>query len=117
MKSLFPDLCTDDVAAARSPDGPGARILRALEGEEALDTDAIAPGRYMKSGIEEIARLCRVVGDNRRGLVQFTHGAFASPEHVARIGSLGSICSAASTSRATNGVVFHTSTMITAHME
>jgi len=38
------------------------------------------------AGLEEIARLCRVVGENRRGLVQFTHGAFAAPEHVARIG-------------------------------
>lgn len=38
------------------------------------------------AGIEEIARLCRVVGENQRGLVQFTHGAFAAPDHVARIG-------------------------------
>ena len=32
-----------------------------------------------------IARLCRVVGESQRGLVQFTHGAFATPEHVAHI--------------------------------
>ena len=38
------------------------------------------------AGIDEIARLCRVVGEARSGLVQFTHGAFASPEHVAHIG-------------------------------
>jgi N-acyl-D-aspartate/D-glutamate deacylase len=37
------------------------------------------------SSLEEIARLCRVVGESQRGLVQFTHGAFATPEHVARI--------------------------------
>ncbi len=30
--------------------------------------------------------LCRVVGEAQSGLVQFTHGAFASPEHVAHIG-------------------------------
>jgi N-acyl-D-aspartate/D-glutamate deacylase len=36
--------------------------------------------------INEIARLCRVVGEAQSGLVQFTHGAFASPEHVAHIG-------------------------------
>lgn len=36
--------------------------------------------------IKEIARLCRVVGESQRGLVQFTHGAFATPEHVAHIG-------------------------------
>jgi len=30
--------------------------------------------------------LCRVVGESQSGLVQFTHGAFAAPEHVARIG-------------------------------
>ena len=35
--------------------------------------------------LEEIARLCRVVGESQRGLVQFTHGAFATPEHVAHI--------------------------------
>ncbi|MGH7851795.1 MAG: N-acyl-D-amino-acid deacylase family protein [Candidatus Binatia bacterium] len=35
--------------------------------------------------INEIARLCRVVGESQRGLVQFTHGAFATPEHVAHI--------------------------------
>jgi N-acyl-D-amino-acid deacylase len=35
--------------------------------------------------LKEIARLCRVVGESRRGLVQFTHGAFATPEHVAHI--------------------------------
>jgi N-acyl-D-amino-acid deacylase len=37
------------------------------------------------AGLGEIARLCRVVGENQRGLVQFTHGAFATPEHVAHI--------------------------------
>jgi N-acyl-D-aspartate/D-glutamate deacylase len=38
------------------------------------------------SSLKEIARLCRVVGESQRGLVQFTHGAFATPEHVALIG-------------------------------
>ena len=38
------------------------------------------------AGLDEIARLCRVVGESQSGLVQFTHGAFAAPEHVARIG-------------------------------
>jgi N-acyl-D-amino-acid deacylase len=38
------------------------------------------------AALDEIARLCRAVGETQRGLVQFTHGAFASPEHVARIG-------------------------------
>jgi N-acyl-D-aspartate/D-glutamate deacylase len=38
------------------------------------------------AGLDEVARLCRVVGESRSGLVQFTHGAFASPEHVAHIG-------------------------------
>jgi N-acyl-D-aspartate/D-glutamate deacylase len=37
------------------------------------------------SSLKEIARLCRVVGESQRGLVQFTHGAFATPEHVAHI--------------------------------
>ena len=37
------------------------------------------------AGLDEIARLCRVVGESQRGLVQFTHGAFATPEHVAHI--------------------------------
>ncbi len=37
------------------------------------------------SSLNEIARLCRVVGQSQRGLVQFTHGAFATPEHVALI--------------------------------
>ena len=37
------------------------------------------------SSLKEIARLCRVVGESQRGLVQFTHGAFATPEHVALI--------------------------------
>ena len=37
------------------------------------------------AGLGEIARLCRVVGESQRGLVQFTHGAFATPEHVAHI--------------------------------
>jgi len=41
------------------------------------------PSRF--SSLEEIARLCRVVGQSQRGLVQFTHGAFATPEHVAHI--------------------------------
>ena len=41
------------------------------------------PSRF--SSLKEIARLCRVVGASRRGLVQFTHGAFATPEHVAHI--------------------------------
>lgn len=41
------------------------------------------PSRF--SSLEEIARLCRVVGESQRGLVQFTHGAFATPEHVAHI--------------------------------
>jgi N-acyl-D-amino-acid deacylase len=38
------------------------------------------------AALDEVARLCRVVGESRSGLVQFTHGAFASPEHVAHIG-------------------------------
>ena len=38
------------------------------------------------AGLDEVARLCRVVGESQSGLVQFTHGAFAAPEHVARIG-------------------------------
>ena len=42
------------------------------------------PSRF--AALDEIARLCRVVGETQRGLVQFTHGAFAAPEHVARIG-------------------------------
>jgi N-acyl-D-aspartate/D-glutamate deacylase len=37
------------------------------------------------AGLSEIARLCRVMGESQRGLVQFTHGAFATPEHVAHI--------------------------------
>jgi N-acyl-D-aspartate/D-glutamate deacylase len=37
------------------------------------------------ASLGEIARLCRVVGQSQRGAVQFTHGAFATPEHVARI--------------------------------
>jgi len=41
------------------------------------------PSRF--SSLHEIARLCRVVGESQRGLVQFTHGAFATPEHVAHI--------------------------------
>jgi len=41
------------------------------------------PSRF--SSLNEIARLCRVVGESQRGLVQFTHGAFATPEHVAHI--------------------------------
>jgi N-acyl-D-amino-acid deacylase len=42
------------------------------------------PSRF--AALDEVARLCRAVGESRRGLVQFTHGAFASPEHVAHIG-------------------------------
>ena len=38
------------------------------------------------ANLNEIARLSRVVGESQSGLVQFTHGAFAAPEHVARIG-------------------------------
>jgi N-acyl-D-aspartate/D-glutamate deacylase len=41
------------------------------------------PSRF--ASLHEIERLCRVVGENQRGAVQFTHGAFATPEHVARI--------------------------------
>ncbi len=41
------------------------------------------PSRF--SSLNEIARLCRVVGESQHGLVQFTHGAFATPEHVAHI--------------------------------
>jgi N-acyl-D-aspartate/D-glutamate deacylase len=43
------------------------------------------PSRF--AALDEVARLCRAVGESRRGLVQFTHGAFASPEHVAHIGN------------------------------
>jgi N-acyl-D-aspartate/D-glutamate deacylase len=38
------------------------------------------------ASLHEIERLCRVVGQTQRGAVQFTHGAFATPEHVAQIG-------------------------------
>jgi N-acyl-D-aspartate/D-glutamate deacylase len=41
------------------------------------------PSRF--ADIDEIQRLCRVVASSRRGAVQFTHGAFATPEHVAHI--------------------------------
>lgn len=41
------------------------------------------PSRF--ANLNEIERLCRVVGSSRRGAVQFTHGAFATPEHVAHI--------------------------------
>jgi N-acyl-D-aspartate/D-glutamate deacylase len=41
------------------------------------------PSRF--ASLHEIERLCRVVGENQRGAVQFTHGAFATPEHVAQI--------------------------------
>jgi len=41
------------------------------------------PSRF--AGLNEIERLCRVVGESQRGAVQFTHGAFATPEHIARI--------------------------------
>jgi N-acyl-D-amino-acid deacylase len=37
------------------------------------------------AGLGEVERLCPVVGRSQRGAVQFTHGAFATPEHVARI--------------------------------
>jgi N-acyl-D-amino-acid deacylase len=37
------------------------------------------------ASLGEVERLCRVVGQSQRGAVQFTHGAFATPEHVARI--------------------------------
>jgi N-acyl-D-aspartate/D-glutamate deacylase len=37
------------------------------------------------ASLDEIERLCRVVGQSQRGAVQFTHGAFATPEHVAQI--------------------------------
>jgi N-acyl-D-aspartate/D-glutamate deacylase len=37
------------------------------------------------ANLEEAERLSRVVGASRRGAVQFTHGAFATPEHVAHI--------------------------------
>jgi len=42
------------------------------------------PSRF--AGLGEAQRLSRVVGASRRGAVQFTHGAFATPEHVANIG-------------------------------
>jgi N-acyl-D-aspartate/D-glutamate deacylase len=42
------------------------------------------PSRF--ASLEEAERLSRVVGASRRGAVQFTHGAFATPEHVANIG-------------------------------
>jgi N-acyl-D-aspartate/D-glutamate deacylase len=42
------------------------------------------PSRFASLG--EAERLSRVVGASRRGAVQFTHGAFATPEHVANIG-------------------------------
>jgi N-acyl-D-aspartate/D-glutamate deacylase len=42
------------------------------------------PSRF--AGLPEAERLSRVVGASRRGAVQFTHGAFATPEHVANIG-------------------------------
>jgi N-acyl-D-aspartate/D-glutamate deacylase len=41
------------------------------------------PSRF--ANLEEAERLSRVVGASRRGAVQFTHGAFATPEHVAHI--------------------------------
>jgi N-acyl-D-aspartate/D-glutamate deacylase len=41
------------------------------------------PSRF--ASLNEIERLCRVVGASGRGAVQFTHGAFATPEHVAHI--------------------------------
>jgi N-acyl-D-amino-acid deacylase len=41
------------------------------------------PSRFASLG--EAERLARVVGASRRGAVQFTHGAFATPEHVAHI--------------------------------
>ncbi len=42
------------------------------------------PSRFASLG--EAERLSRVVGASRCGAVQFTHGAFATPEHVANIG-------------------------------
>lgn len=39
------------------------------------------------SDLNEIAQLSRAVGESRRGIVQFTHGAFATPEHVAQLKS------------------------------
>jgi N-acyl-D-aspartate/D-glutamate deacylase len=42
------------------------------------------PSRF--ASLVEAERLSRVVGASRRGAVQFTHGAFATPEHVANIG-------------------------------
>ena len=41
------------------------------------------PSRF--ASLNEIARLSRVVGESQRGVIQFTHGAFATPEHVARL--------------------------------
>jgi N-acyl-D-amino-acid deacylase len=41
------------------------------------------PSRF--ANLEEAERLSRIVGASRRGAVQFTHGAFATPEHVAHI--------------------------------
>lgn len=35
--------------------------------------------------LNEIAHLSRAVGESGRGVVQFTHGAFATPEHVAQL--------------------------------
>ncbi|MGH7843928.1 MAG: N-acyl-D-amino-acid deacylase family protein [Candidatus Binatia bacterium] len=34
---------------------------------------------------EEIERLCRVIGESQRGVVQLTHGGSARPEHIAHI--------------------------------
>ena len=41
------------------------------------------------SSREEIARLCRIVGESQRGLVQFTHGAFATNRACSRISANG----------------------------
>jgi len=35
--------------------------------------------------LNEIAQLSRAVGESQRGVVQFTHGAFATPEHIAEL--------------------------------
>lgn len=37
--------------------------------------------------LNEIAQLSRALGESSRGIVQFTHGAFATPEHVAQLKS------------------------------
>ncbi|HWP60945.1 MAG TPA: amidohydrolase family protein [Candidatus Acidoferrales bacterium] len=37
------------------------------------------------ASLDEIERLCLAVGESRRGAVQFTHGAFATPELIERL--------------------------------